>query len=453
MRIGYVRWVAAALLGLAAAGPAAAASSAAGGVEGIVRDALQRPVADATVRLQDATGHTLATVRSGPDGRFELSHVAPGVYALIGDKKGFVTASAVVTVGPAGASAALTLASEAPLELALTSRKLSQARSRIEPRIGATTYTLSGQAIASQPGGANLPLDQTLLQAPGVSQDSFGQIHLRNDHANIQYRIDGVILPEGISFFGQSLTSRFASSIDLITGSLPAEYRLVTTGIVDIQTKSGALQQGGSIGLYGGSHGWVQPSVEYDGSSGSLSYYVARDYLQNSIGIENPTGSKKPIHDFTRQQHGFAYLEKLIDPSSKVSLIAGTYQGNFQIPNNPAQVPTFQYGSRTSLDSSLLDETQQESNSYAALSYLKSTQQVDYQVSAFARSSSLAYTPDTVGDLMFYGIAQNASREDSRRASRSTSPTASAAAIRCATGDWSPRSAPPRTRARSSFRA
>jgi len=51
-----------------------------------------------------------------------------------------------------------------------------------------------------------------LLQAPGVAQDSFGQIHLRGDRANVQYRINGVELPEGLSVFGQALGSRFAST-------------------------------------------------------------------------------------------------------------------------------------------------------------------------------------------------------------------------------------------------
>ena len=138
------------------------------------------------------------------------------------------------------------------------------------------------------------------MQAPGVSQDSFGQIHVRNDHANVQYRINGVILPEGISFFGQSLTSRFASSIDLIAGSLPAQYGLVTAGVFDITTKSGAFEPGGSVGMYGGSHAWLEPSIEDAGSVGNFNYYVAGDYLQNDIGIENPTASYNPIHDFTQ---------------------------------------------------------------------------------------------------------------------------------------------------------
>jgi outer membrane receptor protein involved in Fe transport len=382
-------------------------------VHGIAQDSLQRPLAGVKIRLETPEGRVISHGVTGQDGRFEFTRVAPGAYALIAEKAGFVTATAIVTVGAGGASADLTLASKAPLNLAITARQLTQARSEIEPRIGATTYSLSGQAVANQPGGSNVALDKTLLQAPGVSQDSFGQIHLRNDHANIQYRINGVILPEGISFFGQSLSSRFASSIDLITGSLPAEYGLVTTGIVDIQTKSGAFQPGGSAGVYGGSHDWFEPSAEYAGASGHLNYYVAGDYLQNNLGIENPTSSKEAIHDYTRQHHGFAYLENILDASSKLSLIAGTYDGRFEIPNSPGQMPAFQYGSQTSFDSAALNGNQHESNDYAALSYLRSTQAYDYQISLFARDSSLTYDPDTIGDLMFYGLAQNASRNDS----------------------------------------
>ena len=48
----------------------------------------------------------------------------------------------------------------------------------------------------------------------------------RGDHANVQYRINGVELPEGLSVFGQALETRFASSMSLITGALPAQYRL-----------------------------------------------------------------------------------------------------------------------------------------------------------------------------------------------------------------------------------
>ena len=86
-------------------------------------------------------------------------------------------------------------------------------------------------------------------------------------HADVQYRINGIILPEGVSFFGQGLTPRFANSMQLITGALPAEYGLRTAGIVDIQTKSGIFQPGGAIDMYGGSYGTVHPSISRRTSS------------------------------------------------------------------------------------------------------------------------------------------------------------------------------------------
>jgi outer membrane receptor protein involved in Fe transport len=348
-----------------------------------------------------------------------VTHLRLGLYgasAILAALPAAVRAQATSPAGVPAQAAPPPVASKtstgATEDIVVTAKRLAKARSGIQTRIGATVYTLSSKAIQNQPGGEDIPLNQTLLQTPGVSQDSYGQIHLRNDHANIQYRIDGVILPEGISFFGQSLTSRFASSIDLITGSLPAQYGLVTTGIVDIQTKSGNFRNGGSIGFYGGSHGWLEPSAEYAGSFGHYNYYFAGDYIQNGIGIENPTRSYEPLHDETQQGHGFGYVEDIIDSSSKITALFGVYQGSFQIPDNPGQPTAFALGNQPALNSALLNESQTESNDYGVLSYLKAQDDYSFQVSAFERYSRLAYTPDHVGDLQFYGLAQNAVRSD-----------------------------------------
>ena len=46
-----------------------------------------------------------------------------------------------------------------------------------------------------------------MLQLPGVSQDSAasGDFHIRNEHANVQYRLNGILLPDGVSGFAQVL--------------------------------------------------------------------------------------------------------------------------------------------------------------------------------------------------------------------------------------------------------
>jgi outer membrane cobalamin receptor len=146
-------------------------------------------------------------------------------------------------------------------------------------------------------------LNQVLQQAPSVTQDSFGQVHLRGEHANVQYRLNGVELPEGLSVFGQAIESCFANSLTLITGALPAQYGFQTAGVVDIQTKTGTTNPGGEISMYGGSFNWLQPSFSYGGRSGAFDYFVTSDFLHNNRGIENPTSSYGAIHDTTNQLH------------------------------------------------------------------------------------------------------------------------------------------------------
>ena len=165
-------------------------------------------------------------------------------------------------------------------QVVVTAQMLNDKRAGIQTQTGASTYTIDDAAIAATPGGDNTLLNQVIMQAPDVVQDSFGQFHVRGDHNDVQYRLNGIILPEGISVFGQSLSPRLISSLQLITGALPAEYGLRTAGIIDMTTKSGGLDPGGTLSLYGGSHGTFQPSFDYGGTTGPLSYFVSGDMLQ-----------------------------------------------------------------------------------------------------------------------------------------------------------------------------
>ena len=301
--------------------------------------------------------------------------------------------------------------------ITVTAEKLNQTRNEIQTQTGASTYIIGADTIQGLPGGDNLPLNDILLQAPGVAQDSFGQIHIRGEHNNLQYRLNGVILPEGISVFGQSLSPRLADQVQLITGALPAEYGLRTAGIVDMSTKSGAFTPGGEISFYGGSHGTIQPSIEYGGSAegGRFNYFVSASYLQNGLGIESPDGRSNPLHDSTQQGTGFGYFEYIVDEDSKVSLIAGSARNQFQIPDQAGLSPSLGYSlnGRTDYPSDLLNESQREITDYAVLSYLKSVNDsFHYQVSVFGRYSSLLFTPDVPGDLLYNGIAQYAYKRD-----------------------------------------
>ncbi len=218
-------------------------------------------------------------------------------------------------------------------------------------------------------------------------------------------------LPEGINVFGQALETRLANSVSLITGALPAQYGFRTAGIIDIQTKTGRIEPGGSISMYGGSRGWLQPSFEYGGQVGSIDYFITGEFLHNDIGIENPTGSFNAIHDTTDQQRGFAYISGIVDPTTRVTAILGTSRGQYQIPNNPGQATSgLIVNSITDFDSSKLNENQRQITHYAIGAVQKKLDNADFQLSVFNRYSSLYFSPDPLGDLLFNGLAQTAYR-------------------------------------------
>ena len=312
-------------------------------------------------------------------------------------------------------SSAVAPTSEGGNDVVVTAQRLDAARQSIQPDTGASTYTITKDAIAAIPGGDNAPLNQVILQAPGVSQDSFGQLHIRDDHNNIQYRLNGVILPEGISVFGQSLSPRIIGNVELITGALPAEYGLRTAGIINITTKSGLFDNGGTVSVYGGSHGEYEPSFTYGGSSGNTNFFVSGSYLRSQLGVESPDGTSTPDHDRTDQLQGFAYLDHTFGTADRVSLIVGTSQERFQIPNTLGLEPDsgLTVNGQTQYPSAELSSNQRETTDYAIGSWLHAEDRWSTQVSLFTRYSSLTYRPSTdFGELLYNGVSQNAAKQD-----------------------------------------
>jgi outer membrane receptor protein involved in Fe transport len=291
--------------------------------------------------------------------------------------------------------------------------KFDQARHNILAPAGANSYELGHQAIEAMPQGADATLDKVLLQTPGVSQDSAasGELHVRNEHANLQYRINGIMLPDGVGAFGQIIDTGIVGSMALLTGALPAQYGLRTAGVLDIQTKTDAFNNSGSVSVYGGSHGTITPSYEYGGTVGQTQYFVSGRYFGSNVGIENPTPAYNAIHDHTDQEKGFLYLSTVLDPTSRLTFMSGVSNSSYQIPNNPGQPSNFTAFGVSNFNSSQLNERQTEFNQFNVLAYHKSGDGIDYQLSYFNRYSQLHFIPDTIGDLVFNGVASDVYRQ------------------------------------------
>ena len=316
--------------------------------------------------------------------------------------------AAVLAFAAALQHEALAADSPATLDVNVDATRLDRARNALQPEVGASVYRFSRSDIETLPQGENTPLNQVLLQAPGVAYDSFGQLHVRGDHANLQYRLNGIIIPEPISGFGQSLDTRIIDQVNLITGALPAQYGYRTAGIVDIRTRSGDTGNGGTVDVYGGSHRTIQTSADVFGSSGPFSYYLSGALGENNLGVEAPTSNGNPLHDHTRQGNTFGYLSYLLNPLMRASVMFGATSNRFEIPNSPGVAPAFTLNGRSTFDSAGLNETQAELNNFAVFA-LQGTNggALDYQVALFTRYTRTQFNADPVGDLMFNGVASD----------------------------------------------
>jgi len=291
----------------------------------------------------------------------------------------------------------------------ITGRRLDVARDSITPSLGASQYTFDREALQKQPGGTNLTLNKSLLQAPGVVQDSYGVIHVRNEHANLQYRLNGVIVPESISGFGTTFDPRIASSIQLITGTLPAQYGYRTAGVINFKTQSGLLGNGGEVGIYGGTFDWLEPSAMIQGSRGNFSYFASGSYFRNDLGIENPEPTRHAIHGRTTQYRPFVYLSDILSESSRISLFGGSFIGHFQIPNVHGEVPAFTVNGVSDFDSTKLDQNQREITHYGVAAYQYAGDRFNFQIAPFIRYTETRFTADpNEGDVIFNGFADAA---------------------------------------------
>jgi outer membrane receptor protein involved in Fe transport len=383
-------------------------------ITGVVKDALGRPIKGAALSLQDSRGKVVAHGTSNDAGAFSFNAIRPGTYAVVATSSGFKTATSIVSVSAKGAApVAIAMEAEKSVSMAVAATRLNKARNSLSPDTGGSKYTFTQQAIHELPQGNNTPLNQVLLQAPGVAQDSFGQIHVRGDHANLQYRINGVQLPEGITGFGQIISPRFANSISLLTGALPAQYGLRTAGVIDIKTKDGLLDPVADVDFYGGQRGTTQPSFEYGGSKGDFSYYMTGQYIGTDRGLEPPTSGPTAIHDTSNQGAGFGYFSYFINSTTRLSLITGSSVNHFQIPANPNQPQVFALAGVPSYPSAKVRENQTEQNYFGVLA-LQGTvgENIDYQLAPFSRYSTVSFNPDHTGDLIFLGAASKVFRSD-----------------------------------------
>ena len=196
---------------------------------------------------------------------------------------------------------------------------------------------MTAQDISNLPRGDNTTITDVLTQMPGVAIDQNQQIHIRNTEGpQFQYQINGVMVPLDINTnppFISMINPMFIKQMSLLDGVLPSRYSYATGGVLNIETKDGCEQPGGSCSIYGGQRNTIQPSFQYGGCEGKFSYYVSGLYSQSNSAFSSATPAPDAIHDHTNQGQGFGFFAYDLDPTTRVSLITSFAASDNQLPN------------------------------------------------------------------------------------------------------------------------
>ena len=342
-------------------------------IRGTVQTQDLRRVSQATVEVKSQEGTVMATAVTNDAGEFTISVPANGTYSVSAVQDTYRSEYVVLLLG-SGSPKPITLTLSNTKEIAL---EVVAPLPPIQYKASSETYSISRKEIEALPRGNNNDLHDVLLTIPSAVYGSLKQVHIRQDHANLQLRIDGVPIPDTVSStFSDVISPRAWERADIVLGGMEANVGNKTAALIDVTTKSGTKPAFGSLQMFGGSNQTVNPSFEYGGTIGEkFRFYVLNSYISTNRGIEPPTLGHSVFHGQSERNQTFIRGDYQHDNTNTFSWVLLNSVAKYQIPTRPGQeldpsgqALTLIQGARpgfAAAPSQAIDENQKENNQYA----------------------------------------------------------------------------------------
>ena len=314
--------------------PALAAD--AGGITGVVEDALLHPLANATVLIHDASGNTIAKTTTDKDGHFTLADVPFGDYTVEASSPGLVSDHQHVQIqSPDVISVELVLVNTEEVI------QIHEDWAVPEPtQATGSVATVGRQELAELPGGDTRPITQVMSTQPGFVEDALGNIYVRGHHGNVQYQIDGIPVPDSVgSMFAASIPVRLVQSLEMASGGMPAEYGYRLGAVVNLVTRSAGDNPEGSATVRYGSFDTVEPGIVYATKPSERTGMVIGGSFSYSQRALDPPSIDPILHDRGITGRGFARLDFQPCEVNRYELFAMYAHNDYQIPLDPALEP------------------------------------------------------------------------------------------------------------------
>src|SRR3989475_783957 len=400
--------------------PALATPRGDGDVGGSVVDSTNgTPLSGGEVRVTRA-GSTVAIATTDAFGRYVIHNLSAGGYTVEVRYLGYRAATRDVTVGPGDETAAA--------DFRLVPLPLNLSAVEVKAAVPLAVDTRSGNQIFKQNDYHGAPTNTTsqILQQSivGAARAPTGEVHIRGQHAEYTYYVDGVPVPAGISgSLNELFDPQVVNQIDFQTGGWDAEYGNKNAAVVNITTR---IPTGGfhfDVAGFGGPFRTGFPaktqstngqSLTVSANSGKWGFFASgsrqgTDMRREPVVFDTLHNAVENFHNDGTDLFGFAKLQYTATDQDVLNIEVNRSRTRFAVPFDSVE--------------GIIDDHQQDVNGFVNVGWrhqlgtenLELGKASEVFIGTFFRDGSLTYTPGLTdaatftfpGDTNRYIIAED----------------------------------------------
>jgi hypothetical protein len=376
-----------------------------GDLTGTVTDSASgQPLPSAEVSVMQGSRIVL-TATTDAFGRYIAHDLPSGTYSVNVRLIGFRVQSREIAVGASG---------DIRADFRLPVVALSLSSVAVTAAVPLAVDTRSGDQRFKQDSYHGAPTNTTsqILQQSiaGAARAPTGEVHIRGQHAEYTYYVDGVPVPAGISgSLNELFDPSIVNQIDFQTGGWDAEYGNKNAAVVNVQTRIPVGGFHSTISGFGGSFNTNGEGITASTNSGPWGFFVSgnrtsTDMRREPVVFDTTRNEVVNFHNHGEDYSGFAKVQYTPNGSNVFDLDASLSTTRFQVPYD-------------STGNVVLDDNQHDRNAFVNLGYrhifgadttvgveggtTTQSRASELFVGAFMRSGGLKYDPGAGDSAQF----------------------------------------------------
>src|SRR5437016_2807365 len=305
-----------------------------GDVGGSVADsATSTPLPGGEVRILRG-GNTIAATTTDAFGRYVIHNVPVGSYSVEVRYLGYRSEARNVAIGSTDALARVDFRL-VPLPINLSAVEVASA-------VPLAVDTRTGNQIFKQNDYHGAPTNTTsqILQQSivGAARAPTGEVHIRGQHAEYTYYVDGVPVPAGISgSLNELFDPQVVNQIDFQTGGWDAEYGNKNAAVVNVTTRipSGGFHLDASG--YGGSFSANGQALNVSTNAGKVGLFFSgarqgTDMRREPVAFDSLHNTTENFHNDGTDLFGFGKIQYIPSDRDVVNLDVNRSRTRFAVP-------------------------------------------------------------------------------------------------------------------------